>query len=74
MAMTDMSFRSRLMAIGVIAGAWLQPLPGSAQTAVDEEHAARKADAEQYFRDHVAPFVKTHCLACHSSKRPTEGT
>ena len=34
-------------------------------------HDALKADASQYFRDHVTPFVKTYCLPCHRSERPT---
>ena len=36
-------------------------------------HDALKADAEQYFRDRVTPFVKTYCLPCHRSERPTRG-
>ncbi len=56
--------------LGVI---WSQPIAGTAQTSVDEEVAALKADAEQYFGDRVAPFIKTYCLACHSNKKPTEG-
>src|SRR5438045_736761 len=36
-------------------------------------HDALKADAEQYFRDRVTPFVKTYCLPCHRSQRPTRG-
>lgn len=34
-------------------------------------HDALKADAQQYFRDRVTPFVKTYCLPCHRSERPT---
>ena len=34
-------------------------------------HDALKADATQYFRDRVTPFVKTYCLPCHRSERPT---
>ena len=34
-------------------------------------HDALKADASQYFRDRVTPFVKTYCLPCHRSERPT---
>src|SRR4026208_574894 len=30
------------------------------------------ADAEQFFRDRVTPFIKSYCLDCHSNKRPTE--
>ena len=57
-------------ALGVI---WSQPIAGTAQTSVDEQVAALKAEAERYFGDRVAPFIKTYCLACHSNKRPTEG-
>jgi hypothetical protein len=70
--MSEARFRSGLMAIVVFGVLWSQPITGSAQTSVDEEHAALKEDAEQFFRDRVAPFIKTYCLACHSSKRPTE--
>jgi len=70
--MSEARFRGGVMAIVVFGAVWSQPIPGFAQTAVDEEHAELKADAEEYFRDRVAPFIKTYCLACHSSKRPTE--
>jgi hypothetical protein len=72
MAMSQARFRSGVMALVVFGAAWSQPITGSAQTSVDGELAALKADAEQFFRDRVAPFVKTYCLDCHSSKRPTE--
>jgi len=49
-----------------------QPITGLAQTSVDAELPALKADAEQFFRDRVTPFIKTYCLDCHSNKRPTE--
>src|SRR5262245_2464406 len=71
MAMPEARFRCGVIAVTVFC-IWSQPISGFAQTFVDGEHAALQADAEQYFREHVAPFVKTHCLACHSSKRPTE--
>ncbi|MGN6545804.1 MAG: DUF1592 domain-containing protein [Aureliella sp.] len=32
----------------------------------------RKADAEEFFRKGVAPFIKTYCLDCHSNRKPTE--
>ncbi len=34
-------------------------------------HDALKADAEQYFRDRVTPFVNTYCIPCHQNRRPT---
>jgi hypothetical protein len=70
--MPDARFRSGVMAMVVCGVVWSQPITGSAQTSPDEERAALKADAEEFFRDRVAPFVKTYCLDCHSSKRPTE--
>ena len=35
-------------------------------------HEALKADAEQFFRDRVTPFIKTYCLDCHS-EQATDG-
>lgn len=35
------------------------------------DHGARKAEAEQYFRDRVTPFINSYCLPCHQSRRPT---
>ena len=40
---------------------------------VAASHEALKADADQFFRDRVTPFVTTYCLPCHQSKRPTRG-
>jgi hypothetical protein len=36
-------------------------------------HEALKADADQFFRDRVTPFVTTYCLPCHQNRRPTRG-
>jgi mono/diheme cytochrome c family protein len=72
MAMSEARFRRGMMAIVSVGVLWSQPIIGSAQTSVDENLGALKADAEQFFRDRVAPFIKTHCLDCHSNKRPTE--
>ncbi|WP_425613569.1 DUF1592 domain-containing protein [Anatilimnocola sp. NA78] len=69
--MSEVHFRSGLMALIVFGLLWSQPITGSAQTSVDGEIVG-KADAEQYFRDRVAPFLKTYCLECHQNKRPTE--
>src|SRR5687768_7434399 len=71
LATSEARFRGGLKAMVVFGVLW-SPMTGSAQTSVDGEHAALKADAEQFFGDRVAPFIKTYCLACHSSKRPTE--
>lgn len=35
------------------------------------DHAAAKADAEQFFRGRVTPFVNTYCIPCHQNRRPT---
>ena len=36
-------------------------------------HEALKADADQFFRDRVTPFVTNYCLPCHQNRRPTRG-
>jgi len=43
-------------------------LPGLALGADSE---ARKAEAVQFFRGKVTPFVTTYCLPCHQNRRPT---
>jgi len=35
------------------------------------DYDALKSDAETYFRDRVTPFIKSYCLPCHRSERPT---
>ena len=37
------------------------------------DHEALKADAEEFFRGRVTPFITTYCLPCHRSQRPTRG-
>ncbi len=64
--------RSGVTVMAVLCILWTQPVTGSAQTSVDPDLAARKRDADQFFKDRVAPFIQNHCLACHSNKRPTE--
>lgn len=71
LAMSKARFRIGVMAMLAFGALWSRPITGAAQTFADGELAA-KSDAEHFFRDRVAPFVKTHCLTCHSSKRPTE--
>ncbi|GIW98181.1 MAG: hypothetical protein KatS3mg111_1514 [Pirellulaceae bacterium] len=34
--------------------------------------SARRAQAQDYFRKQVAPFIKSYCLECHQNRRPTE--
>ena len=35
------------------------------------DHEALKADAEEFFRGRVTPFIETYCIACHQNRRPT---
>ncbi len=60
--------------IAVVASSVLCNSPGIclAQSADDGELSEHKADAEQFFRKHVTPFIKTYCLECHQNRRPTE--
>ncbi|MGN6136341.1 MAG: DUF1592 domain-containing protein [Aureliella sp.] len=58
-----------LLLLGALA---LSPSTGLAQSANDLPLADRKAEAESFFRERVAPFIKTYCLECHQNKRPTE--
>lgn len=44
----------------------------SAQADEDQEPIDRKADAKDFFRKRVTPFIKTYCLECHQNRRPTE--
>jgi len=56
-----------------IVGSWFSPFAACAEELqLDDEHAQQKADVEKFFRKRVSPFIKTHCLECHSNKRPTE--
>ena len=64
--------RDSVMAMVVFGILCSQPMTSFSQTSGDGEFAVLKEDAEQVFRDRVAPFIKTYCLQCHSSKRPTE--
>ncbi|MBL8212463.1 MAG: DUF1592 domain-containing protein [Bryobacterales bacterium] len=52
-------------------GVWLLAPLGvdAAPEAVD--HAAKKTEAEEYFRSKVTPFIQTYCIACHQNRRPT---
>ncbi len=36
------------------------------------EPEALKADALEFFRGRVTPFIETYCIACHQNKRPTQ--
>lgn len=73
MAMLNVHLRRGVMVMAVCGLLWSQPITAVAQPADDRELAAKRADAQQHFKDHVAPFIKTYCLSCHSDRRPTEG-
>ncbi|MDA0204234.1 MAG: DUF1592 domain-containing protein [Acidobacteria bacterium] len=61
-----------LIALLACGGGWF-PVTCLAQTPVEGDFAGRKADAEAFFQDRVAPFLKTYCIDCHQNKRPTQG-
>jgi len=71
--MLNVHLRRGVMVMAVCGLLWSQPITAVAQPADDRELAAKRADAQQHFKDHVAPFIKTYCLSCHSDRRPTEG-
>ena len=61
----------RCSSVIVVAGILWSSL-SAAQAADDEASTERKSDAEEFFREHVTPFIKTYCLDCHQNRRPTE--
>lgn len=40
---------------------------------VAENHERQKAEADQYFRENVKPFITNYCLPCHQNRRHTRG-
>lgn len=72
MTMLQARVRSSLISVLALGVLWSLPTTGLAQNSSDEDLAGQKADAEQFFRERVGPFIKTYCLDCHSNKRPTE--
>lgn len=59
--------------IAAVVGAFcFAPSTCSAQSSDHEGFAELKTDAEKFFRKRVTPFIKTYCLECHRSSRPTE--
>ncbi|MFN7922280.1 MAG: DUF1592 domain-containing protein [Bryobacteraceae bacterium] len=56
----------------VSPGLWLILCLASPCGLLAANHDALKADAEQFFRDRVTPFVNTYCIACHQNRRPTQ--
>jgi mono/diheme cytochrome c family protein len=56
----------------VLGIACFAPSTCSAQSSGREDLAELKADAEEFFKKRVTPFIKSYCLECHRSSRPTE--
>ena len=71
-ATPDALVRRSVIIAAALGLLWSWPIAGAAQEPADDDAAALKADAQRYFGDRVAPFIKTYCLACHSNKKPTE--
>ena len=46
---------------------------GLAESRVDRDFAALKADAQKSFQDSVTPFAKTYCIGCHGQDRQKGG-
>lgn len=46
--------------------------PSEAQTVNNGELLALKAETEKMFQKHITPFIKQHCIQCHSNRKPTE--
>lgn len=65
-------FRCGVIALSVMVALWSRPLACPAQTTGDGEFAAQRADAQEFFRKRVAPFIKDYCIDCHQNRRPTE--
>ncbi len=65
-------FRCGVIALSVMVALWSRPLACTAQTTGDGEFAAQRADAQEFFRKRVAPFIKDYCIDCHQNRRPTE--
>ncbi len=65
-------FRGGVIALSVLFALWSWPLICAAQTSGHGEFAAQRADAEEFFRKRVNPFINDYCIDCHQNKRPTE--
>lgn len=52
-------------------GLWLLLALTSPNGLLAGNHDAAKADAQQFFRERVTPFINTYCIACHQNRRPT---
>ncbi len=61
----------RISKLPVSLGFYLILSLASPCRAMAADHDLLKADAEQFFRGRVTPFINTYCLPCHRSQRPT---
>ena len=43
-----------------------------AQSDDGEKFSEQRAEAKEYFRERVTPFINKYCLECHQNSRPTE--
>ncbi len=67
-------FPSGLQLIKALCGfTLLLTWTGLAESRVDPDFAALKADAQKSFQDSVTPFVKTYCIGCHGQDRQKGG-
>ncbi len=64
--------RGSLIARYVLVMVCSWPVNGTAQSVVEGDFSALKAEAKLFFGKRVTPFIKTYCLDCHSNVRPTE--
>jgi uncharacterized protein DUF1592/uncharacterized protein DUF1588/uncharacterized protein DUF1585/uncharacterized protein DUF1587/uncharacterized protein DUF1595 len=69
--MTAAPAARRISNTPVSQGLWLILFLASPCGLLAWDREALKADAEQFFRDRVTPFVKTYCIPCHQNARPT---
>ena len=67
-------FPSGLQLIKALCGfTLLLTWTGLADSRVNPDFAALKADAQKSFQDSVTPFVKTYCIGCHGQDRQKGG-
>ena len=71
-SITPAQFLRGAVAVTVLGIVWFSPGSCSAQSADDRTLDDLKADAEEFFRKRVTPFINAYCLECHQNKRPTE--
>ena len=64
---------TRPKALSISMGLCLTLCLASPRGSMAADHEERKAEADQFFRDRVTPFVTTYCLPCHQNRRPTRG-